>query len=167
MSPSLDGQCPSCHKRFENDSSVLRHMNSRRTSCTTWFDFLESMSPPTQLPISHPTQHTSSQNRPNGNATHNDDGEAMLVDEAISNPIPPHYEDIHQNTPLIFGSGAGFTDVFNSDHHAEKRRGNLYHPFSSKEEWGLGSWLSRSGLSMRAIDDFLALPMVRSGRGYI
>jgi hypothetical protein len=51
-------------------------------------------------------------------------------------------------------------DGFNADPYAEKRSGNVYHPFSSKEEWGLASWLLCSGLSMRAVDDFLALPIV-------
>jgi hypothetical protein len=89
----------------------------------------------------------------------------MLVDEAIGDPHPARYEDSHPNTPWIYGSGTGFMDVFNSDHHAEERKGNLYYPFSSKEEWSLASWLSRSGLSMRAIDDFLALPLVCFKKG--
>lgn len=73
----------------------------------------------------------------------------------------PSHENIHPNIPRVFGSGPGFIDAFNSDHHAGKRSVNFYYPFSSKEEWGLASWLSQSGLSMRAIDDFLALLIVR------
>ncbi|KAF9780072.1 hypothetical protein BJ322DRAFT_1141618 [Thelephora terrestris] len=85
----------------------------------------------------------------------------MDDDEAISNPTVARYEDVHPNIPQVLGTGAGFIDIFNSDRHAEKRKQNLYHPFSSKMEWGLASWLSRSGLSMRAIDDFLALPIIQ------
>lgn len=70
------------------------------------------------------------------------------------------YEDTHPNTPSIFGYGPGFMDDFNAAPYAEKRGGNLYHPFSSREEWSLASWLLCSGLSMRVIDDFLALPIV-------
>ena len=44
--PSFDGQCPSCLKHFSSESSVLCHMNNLRTSCMSWFDFLESVSPP-------------------------------------------------------------------------------------------------------------------------
>jgi hypothetical protein len=71
-----------------------------------------------------------------------------------------HYENIHPNHPSIFGSGPGFMDAFNSGPSAEKRGVNIYYPFSSKEEWSLASWLLCSGLSMRAINDFLALPIV-------
>lgn len=147
MSILLDGQCPSCQQRFPNDSGVLRHMNNPRTSCMTWFDFLESVSP------------GRSHQPADGHASPDDE----TSDETANNShmsTAVHYEDIHPNTPLIFGSGPGFMDVFNADCHAEKRRTNLYYPFSSKEEWGLSSWLLRSGLSMRAIDDFLALPIV-------
>jgi hypothetical protein len=73
-----------------------------------------------------------------------------------------YYEEFHPNIPLIFGSGPGFMDIFNADNHNEKRKENLYYPFSSKGEWGLASWLLSSGLSMRAIDDFLSLPIVSS-----
>jgi len=71
-----------------------------------------------------------------------------------------HYEDLHPSTPFIFGVGPGFMDMFGADCNAEKQRGNLYYPFSSKEEWGLALWLLCSGLSMRAINDFLTLPIV-------
>ena len=160
MPPSLNRQCPSCRRPFATDSSVLRHMNHPTTSCLTWIDFLESLSPP--------TGHTSPHDEPDetshsDNETHSD--EAMLDDEPIGGSNMPSYEDIHPNTPHIFGSGLGFVEMFNSDRHAEKRRNNLYYPFSSKEEWGLASWLSCSGLSMRVIDDFLALPLVCLPKG--
>ena len=156
MSASLDRQCPSCHRRFPSDSLVLRHMNNPNTSCITWFDFLKSTS--TSLQQSHhpPDRHTPTNNGTSDNRPTHDN-------EAASGhymSTATHYEDIHPNTPSIFGSGSGFTDTFNADHHAEKRRGNLYYPFASKEEWGLASWLLCSGLSMRAIDDFLTLPIV-------
>lgn len=75
-------------------------------------------------------------------------------------PTSMRYEDIHPNTSSVFGSGPGFMDRFDADPHAGERSENVYYPFSSKEEWGLASWLLCSGLSMRAIDDFLALPIV-------
>jgi len=155
MSGSLDHQCPSCHRRFPNDSLVLRHMNNPNTSCASWFDFLESIS--TSLGQSH---HPADRHTPDSGT--GDDG-STHDNESTSNRYPStatHYEDTHPNTPFIFGSGPGFMDTFNADQNAEKRRGNLYYPFSSKEEWGLASWLLCSGLSMRAIDDFLTLPIV-------
>ena len=155
--PSLDGQCPSCDRRFDSNASVLRHMNHPWSSCATWFELLNSISPP--------AQHSSPHNRSN-HSSHNDDTshneESMLDDDAAGDPDVALFEDVHPNVPQVVGSSAGFTEVFHSDHHAEKRRDNLYHPFSSRDEWGLALWLSRSGLSMRAINDFLALPVVRT-----
>ena len=146
--PSFNGQCPSCHKYFSRDSSVLHHMNNPHTSCMTWFDFLESLHPPTSQPP--PSLHNEA--RPSNETGDND--------EATNYSSIGHFENLHPNIPHIFGSGPRFTDILNSDPHAEKRRENLYLPFSSKAEWGLASWLLCSGLSMQAIDDFLNLPIV-------
>lgn len=148
----FDGTCPSCGRRFPNNSGVLRHMNNPSSSCTSWFDYLKSIS----------TESTSEQPHqpPPQSAPSNDemDSEDTTADDCA--PTTTHFEDIYPSSPSIFGFGQGFMDGFYADHHAEKRGANIYYPFSSKEEWGLASWLLCSGLSMRAIDDFLALPMV-------
>ena len=149
MSISFGSECPSCHKRFDNDSLVLRHMNNPRTTCASWLDFLESIAP-------------SQSNRSANNHTPENSGIDHNVDTADYHaPATTRYEDIHPNIPLVFGSGPGFMDNFDADPHTEKRGGNLYYPFSSRKEWSLASWLLCSGLSMRVIDDFLALPIVR------
>jgi hypothetical protein len=157
MSASFEGLCPSCGKRFNNDSLVLRHMNHPRTSCASWHTFLESTS---LGQLNHPTnEHTTPNFGTNDNDTTDND------EPASNSPTltTARYEDIHPNISLVLGTGPGFMDRLNTGPHAEKRGVNLYHPFSSKEEWGLASWLLLSGLSMRAIDDFLALPIVSSG----
>ena len=156
MAASLDSRCPSCHRQFASDSCVLRHMNHPRTSCATWFDFLRSTE-------SISTEQSQSPRPPTGFTPFDFDNEMDDTTETASNHDTSsiaHFEDIHPNTPSSLGSGPGFMDHFNANRHAEKRRVNLYYPFTSKEEWGLASWLLCSGLSMRAIDDFLALPMV-------
>lgn len=51
-------------------------------------------------------------------------------------------------------------DLFNVDCHASERVRNAYWPFETKGNWEVGSWLLRSGLSMRKIDDFLHLEKV-------
>jgi hypothetical protein len=40
--------------------------------------------------------------------------------------------------------------------------GNVYHPFTSLEEWSLARWLHETGVSMSRVDEFLRLPLVRS-----
>ena len=121
----------------------------------SWFDFLESMSPPVgRTPSTHHREAESSY-------------ESTYNNQATDHSSIERFEDFHPNVPLIFGSSSGFVDLLNTDPHAEKRRENLYYPFSSKAEWGLASWLLCSGLSMRAIDDFLGLPIVRPNKFHI
>ena len=116
----------------------------------TWLDFLESTSSRQQISPAYQRNY----HEP-GRAD-----ETTHDNEAATDSGAEGYEEFHPNTPLILGSGPGFIDTFNADEHAEKRKENLFFPFSSKAEWGLASWLLRSGLSMRAIDDFLALSIV-------
>jgi hypothetical protein len=40
--------------------------------------------------------------------------------------------------------------------------GNIYHPFTSLEEWSLARWLHETGVSMSRVDEFLRLPLVCS-----
>ena len=153
--PSFDGRCPSCLKRFSNKSSVLHHMNNPRTSCMSWFDFLESMSPSVgRMPSTHHREAESSY-------------ESTYNNQATDHSSIEQFEDFHPNMPLIFGSSSGFVDLLNIDLHTEKRRENLYYPFSSKAEWGLVLWLLCLGLSMRAINDFLGLPIVCPNKFHI
>ena len=109
----------------------------------------EDLNPPA---TARPTTNTADRN---GNISDDDDNTS---DHSMS--VDMHYEDTHPNTPSFFGSGPMFMHQFNTDLLANQRQTNLYCPFSSKEEWGLASWLLCSGLSMRAIDEFLALPIV-------
>ncbi|KAJ7203716.1 hypothetical protein C8J57DRAFT_1259579 [Mycena rebaudengoi] len=57
--------------------------------------------------------------------------------------------------------GESFVDWFNSDQFAHHRVDNIYYPFANKDEWELASFLLRSSMTMRDIDDFLGLKMVR------
>lgn len=157
---SFEGQCPSCGKHFANDSFVLRHMNHPRTSCQNWFQFLASM----RLEQSTSTSDDNSDRETANDCESADDRETASDHETANDheeTLATATQVVHPNTPSIFGLGAGFMDQFRADPLAGKRSENVYHLFSSKEEWGLASWLSCSGLSMRAIDDLLALPIVR------
>ncbi|KAF8213514.1 hypothetical protein K438DRAFT_1902566 [Mycena galopus ATCC 62051] len=46
------------------------------------------------------------------------------------------------------------------DEFASRRKENLYYPFASQAEWQMASFLLRSGMTMRDIDDFLKLQLV-------
>lgn len=157
-SGSFGSQCPSCSKHFSNDSLVLRHMNNPRTSCKSWPRFFESTHP--EPPNRSMNEHLAPSNdRASNNDNHPIQDDHNGTGDRRTETVE-RYEDTHPNISSVLGSGPGFMDRFNLDRYAEKRTENLYHPFSSKVEWGLASWLSCSGLSMRAIDQFLALPIV-------
>jgi hypothetical protein len=69
----------------------------------------------------------------------------------------------HPTSGSVFGRGETFMDQCDNDKFAEKRKGNIYYPFASRDEWELASFLLRSRLSMAAVDRFLKLELV----GYI
>ena len=120
--------CPACGLTFCDDTSVLKHMNHRFSSCHIWF---ERDSPP-------PTD----------------------------KPPPPDVNTIFSSDHFpgaghIFGSGPGFLGQFQGDTNAGARSTNIYYPFLSKGEWEVAAFLSCSGLSMKLIDKFLSLSLVR------
>jgi hypothetical protein len=61
---------------------------------------------------------------------------------------------------MIYGRAKSFMDRFNDDKHALRRVQNPYYPFADQEEWELGSFLLRSGMSMQKMDEFLRLKLV-------
>jgi hypothetical protein len=68
--------------------------------------------------------------------------------------------EYHPDVPQTFPGGKTFMDNFFSDKYGSLHWGNLFYPFASQEDWQLGSWLLRSGLSMAVFDSFLSLDLV-------
>ncbi|KAG0694630.1 hypothetical protein DFH29DRAFT_773825, partial [Suillus ampliporus] len=52
-------------------------------------------------------------------------------------------------------------DLFDADEYADCRKDNLFYPFASRNEWEVADFLLHSSLSMAAINEFLALAMIR------
>ena len=121
--------CPNCHVTFKSNSTVLKHMNHRFSSCHIWFANLPQPSP----------SHTQS---PPG--TH---------------PSPPQ-SYYFPNAGHVFDSGPGFLGWFRNNEDAKARSSNPYYPFLSKGEWEVAGFFTRSGLSMKLIDEFLSLSLV-------
>ena len=125
-------KCPNCGMGFESESSVLKHMNHRYSSCSSFFlhgvPFPTGPSPLPQTPFAPPTT-------------------------SYSVPFP--------DAGHAYGRGDGFIGSFFNDKYSDERTSNLYFPFQSKGEWEIASFLSQSGLSMKQIDEFLALDLVR------
>ena len=51
-------------------------------------------------------------------------------------------------------------DQCNEDKFSERRKNNIYYPFTLRDEWELASFLLCSCLSMAAVDCFLKLKLV-------
>lgn len=77
-------------------------------------------------------------------------------------PVPPQSEvEEFPGAAATFEQGrVSFLQRFDQDRFSEERRSNIYYPFASRADWELGLWLTRSGLSMAAIDGLLSLQLV-------
>ena len=85
--------------------------------------------------------------------------------EPTPDPIhgpPQRFQTIFPGASMVYGRAKSFLDRFNDDKHASHRVQNLYYPFADQEEWELGSFLLRSGMSMQKMDEFLRLKLVNN-----
>lgn len=149
--------CPSCAKCFKDETTLLQHLNQPSGRCTSLQDDIVTLA-----------THTHGLAQAFSGSTTNDS-----IDPALDEPIfhdnrmsegaeeEALHRDFFPEAGQTYGDGPTFMDLFNSDHHASKRINNVYYPFRTRGDWEMGSWLLRSDLSMRAINDFLKLEKVR------
>lgn len=133
FSTMFSAKCPSCGMTFANESSVLKHMNHRFSSCNSFFLCGDPLPTGSNTPPDAPP---------------------------VFPDLPPH-STIFPGAAHVYGCGTGYMGTFQNDVHAAERETNLYYPFQSKGEWEIASFLSQSGLSMKRIDEFLSLGLVR------
>lgn len=76
-----------------------------------------------------------------------------------THPSPRSYH--FPNAGHVFDSGPGFLGWFHNDEDSDRRSSHPYYPFLSKGEWEIAGFFMRSGLSMKLIDEFLSLGLVR------
>lgn len=141
--------CPACGKRFAN---VLRHLNHRDSKCSDWF-------------VAPPSPSFSVSSLPPGFPDN--------MDDAPLSPSPINSDPDHQPLRVefstagkIYGHGKSFVDYLNDDKYAPYRVRNPYYLFADQEEWELGSFLLRSGMSMQKVDEFLRLKLVNQNSTY-
>lgn len=130
--PPSSAKCPNCGMDFANETSVLKHMNHRFSTCKSFFLRGE------QLPA-HPNTPDPPPSPP---------------------PNPPSHSKVFPDAAFVYGRGNGYMGTFYNDSHADERTSNPYFPFQSKGDWEIASFLSSSGLSMKRIDEFLSLTLV-------
>lgn len=150
-------RCPKCAKGFQNISRVLAHLSNAKSSCSdAWFPDRTGSSVPE-------TEDLSVQD--NGDQDWVDEYDNPHLSPNLDNTPPSkstdmHYSEYFPGASTVHGPGQSFLDCFNSDQFSSERRSNLFYPFASQSEWETASFLLRSGMSTRAIDEFFTLPMV-------
>lgn len=165
-------RCPRCSAVFGKEADVVNHMNQPWAKCATWTTDLEVFTNArSKSPLSHRnTDMLSSGIGVDMMESPDVEGAEMEIDsvsdfsesDATFKTTPAHYVETYHGAGATYGTGKTFMDQFDSDEHASRRKTNLYYPFCSKVEWELASWLLRSNLSLRAIDNFLSLKLVSS-----
>lgn len=68
--------------------------------------------------------------------------------------------DYYEGAGAIYGTVEMFLSNFNQDQYAKRHMDNPHYPFADSNDWMLANFLLKSGLSMRAIDEYLSLNIV-------
>lgn len=138
-------------------------MNQPSSRCHGWVDQLvqigELVDDVASMPKKGPTR-VASPDSPAGfegwNSPNYSEHDAMDVDP----PQQSLVEEYPGAAATYNQERKSFLQHFDQDQFAEQRCSNLYYPFGSRADWELGLWLTRSGLSMAAIDSLLSLGLV-------
>ena len=84
---------------------------------------------------------------------------AMDVDMGWE-PIQLSVEEFSGAAKIFPGEWKTFLGTFDSDTFSNERWSNPYYLFASRLDWEFGLWLTRSGLSLAAVDNLLSLELV-------
>jgi hypothetical protein len=174
----MPAYCPRCGKKFFDTARVLNHLNQPISSCRTYYEEIiqiaETLSPE-GVQICEDRPHEMDQSAggsspifdksrsPTPTAATDEDRMAIddpTIDASSSHRNSPFFTEFYPGASKIFGSGPTFMDNFNNDEFSKERDVHLHYPFASKDEWQMGSFLLRSGLSMAALDLFFKLELV-------
>ena len=159
-------RCPRCGKKFKDQTSLLQHMNQPFSSCLTHFEECINIAANLQsVPTISESDDTAQQSfePPGFMDTAEDYFAPSLPADTSQNPKDsrnPFNIKKHPTSSSVYGCGETFMDRCDKDEFTERRKGNIYYPFASRDEWELASFLLRSRLSMAAIDRFLKLELV-------
>jgi hypothetical protein len=158
---ALQKICPGCGARFQDEIRVLKHMNQpTKSRCRDWFlthSRFQDLAATT--PAIDPDSLGSIPSWNNESYSPSTTG----LSPNISHTLVESYS----LAGMTYGYGLDFFSIFNSDAYADQRTQYPWYPFASKDEWELASWLSRSRLSMFAINSFLHMQVVRTSSIYI
>ena len=163
-------RCPRCGKKFKDQTSLLQHMNQPISSCLTHFE--ECVDIATTLQSDLTISESDNMDRQSFEPPEFMDTaeDCLLASSRSSLPAStsqnledkqnPFNIKKHPTSSSVYGCGETFMDKCDKDRFTEMRKGCLYYPFASRDEWELASFLLRSRLSMAAVDRFLKLQLV-------
>ncbi|KAJ7684950.1 hypothetical protein DFH06DRAFT_1463105 [Mycena polygramma] len=171
--------CPNCRKIFARSSDVLRHLNNQLSSCVKWsndYNRLALSGDPLAEQFREKLRKALREETPLKPASRppKPPPEPMNVDFDPYDNNPDDDVDFDSDTSAQAdeteefpgaaqpqGQGQSFEDWVNGDRFAQERLTNPYYPFADALDWEIGSFLLRSNMTMKDIDDFLALQIVR------
>ena len=139
--------CPSCSKILPLDEAIQQHMNQPVSHCHWWVDDLVRLSEIVHSPQEDWTPPSLGRF----------DGMDGIIDRGPSNEL---VEGFSGAAKIFQDKWNTFLQKFDQDHFSNEWQENLYYPFSSRSDWEFGLWLTRSGLSLAAIDSLLSLKLV-------
>ena len=155
--------CPSCGRGgFKDHVTVAKHMSQPHSGCNSWLDNLVRIQDHLTRPC---TSDLDNMQEPQGDEAwiihpHPDAGEVFDMDVEVGAVELGVDAEYFQHAACVYDGGLTFMDQFDTDLFSALRRSNLFYPFTSWQDWELGSWLLRSGLSLVTIDKFLSLELV-------
>ena len=159
-------RCPQCGKKFKDKTNLLQHMNQPISSCLTHFE--ECINIATNLQSAP----TISESDDTGQQSFEPRDFMDTADDYFTPSLPADTSqkpkdrqnrfnvEKHPTSSSVYGYGETFMDRCDENKFAERRKGNIYYPFASRDEWELASFLLRSRLSMAAVNHLLKLELV-------
>ena len=155
--------CPNCGKGgFKDDVAVAKHMSQPRFGCNSWLNNLVRIQAHLARRPCDSDSDTIQSGEDEAHAIHTypNAGETFDMDMDAGALDLSWNTDYFLDAACVYNGGFTFMDQFDADLFSVLRKTNFYYPFASWQDWELGSWLLRSGLSLVAIDKFLSLELV-------
>ncbi|KIJ10397.1 hypothetical protein PAXINDRAFT_86129 [Paxillus involutus ATCC 200175] len=180
--------CPQCLKHFPTAKGVTFHLQQPLTACHRWDRERIEVFPDANNPVTRsPPPSPEPMDLEVGPAGFTDSpgpvgepGEDLMPvdldsdsEQLQSQPPSPSQPSISllsrqakhiilfQGAAEIYSTGETFLLCFDLDQYSYHRQKNLYYPFAHMDDWQMANYLLTSGLSMRTIDEFLALGLVK------
>ena len=179
---------PGCSRRFKSTTNVLQHLNNPLSSCVAWYRRAEEAiitgGPHAKVYQARFDKLYGKSEIPQQNIRGNPDeddpagyleSEPMSIDSEDRSPLHQNQPGANQMHDFASGNwkeafqsaaqtlpdrGQNFLEWIDEDRFNEWRAENLYYPFACELEWEFASFLMRSSLRMREINDFLQLGLV-------